>query len=124
MPDSRTTLADVRSLVAEFVAERQWQKFHDPKNLSMAIAVEAAELMEHFQWARSEQLDELLADPARRREISDEIADIACFLLALANRLDLDLSDAIRTKLEHNRRKYPADQFQGTYHKPPRPPAE
>ena len=118
MPDTTTTVAELRRLLAEFVAEREWQKYHDPKNLSMAIAIETAELMEHFQWARNEELPELLADSDRRQEIAEEIADIACFLLSLANALNLDLSETIKMKLEKNRAKYPADQFRGNYHKP------
>jgi len=101
------------------VAEREWEKFHDPKNLSMAIAIETAELMEHFQWARNEELPDLLANPQRRQEVTEEVADIACFLLALANSMDLDLSDAIERKLAKNRAKYPADVFRGRYFKPP-----
>ena len=120
MPDTTTTVADLRKLLAEFVAEREWQKYHDPKNLSMAIAIETAELMEHFQWARNEELPELLADPDRRQEIAEEVADIACFLLSLSNALNLDLSDAITSKLVKNRAKYPADQCRGNYTKPKR----
>lgn len=118
MPDDTVTVAELRGLLAEFVAERRWQKYHDPKNLSMAIAIETAELMEHFQWVRSEELPALLADPERRREIAEEVADVACFLLSLANALNLDLSEAIKSKLAKNRAKYPPDQFRGNYYKP------
>lgn len=118
MSDSTTTVAALRQVVADFVAERAWQKFHDPKNLSMAIAVEAAELMEHFQWARSEELPELLADTRVREEARDELADILCFAFALANVLQVDVSDAIAHKMIRNRAKYPADQFQARYEKP------
>lgn len=118
MSDETVTVAELRRLLAEFVAERQWEKYHDPKNLSMAIAIETAELMEHFQWIRSEELPELLADAERRREIAEEVADVACFLLSLANALELDLSDTIRSKLEKNRAKYPPTLFRGNYYKP------
>lgn len=123
MDDSRITLRQLRDQVQAFVDQRQWRRFHDPKNLSMSIAIEAAELMEHFQWARSEELAAILDDPQRRDEIRDEIADIACYLLSLANRLDLDLSSAVTQKLAKNSAKYPVEEFQGRYHKPKPGPA-
>lgn len=119
MPDRDSTVGQLRDLVREFVAERDWQRYHDPKNLSMAIAIEAAELMEHFQWLRSEELANAAGDERIRGEICDEMADIACFLLAMANVLDVDLSEAIRRKMVKNRSKYPADEFRGRYFKPP-----
>ena len=118
LSDDHSTVADLKRLVAEFVAERKWEPYHDAKNLSMAIAIEAAELMEHFQWARSEELNSLLNDPAKRQEVTDEIADIACFLVSLASTIGVDLSKAMADKMVHNRRKYPAEQFQGHWHKP------
>ena len=120
MSDERTTVAELRARIADFVAQREWQPFHDPKNLAMAIAVEAAELMEHFQWARSEQLAELVAEPGLRSQVTDELADVLAFVLALANVLDIDLSDALRAKMVKNAAKYPADAVRGTYRKPPR----
>ena len=77
MPDSSTTLADLRDLVARFVAERDWQQFHSPKNLSMALAAESGELMEHFLWATPEQSVALANEPARRAKIADELAEEA-----------------------------------------------
>ncbi|MFO0840538.1 MAG: nucleotide pyrophosphohydrolase [Phycisphaerae bacterium] len=118
MPDPSTTVSELRELVAAFVAERQWQVFHNAKNLSMAIAIEAAELMEHFQWARPDELEAICSQPPTRDEIRDEIADILCFSLALANVMNLDLSDAIRQKMTKNIAKYPAEAFRGRYFKP------
>ncbi len=118
MADETTTVGELRQLLADFVAEREWEKFHDPKNLSMAIAIETAELMEHFQWVRNEELPELLADERRRDEISEEIADITCFVLALANAMELDLSSSVERKLVKNAAKYPAEMFRGRYFKP------
>ena len=120
MPDERTTVAELRALLAEFVAEREWQRFHDAKNISMSIAIEAAELMEHFQWVRNEELAALLADEARRAAVRDEVADIACYVLALANVLGLDLSDAVADKMRKNAAKYPSEEFRGRYYKPAR----
>ncbi|MGD8450732.1 MAG: nucleotide pyrophosphohydrolase [Phycisphaerae bacterium] len=118
MSDSTTTLAELRALLAEFIAEREWQRYHDPKNLAMSIAIETAELMEHFQWVRSDELPALLEDPRRRAEITDEVADIMCYVLSLANTLEIDLSSAVTAKMARNARKYPADEFRGRYYKP------
>lgn len=118
MTSKDTTVEQLQQLVAEFVAERQWERFHDPKNLSMSIAIEAAELMEHFQWVRSEDIEQTLADAKLRGEISDELADIVCFALALSNRLKIDLAQAVEAKMKKNRAKYPSDVFRGVYYKP------
>ncbi len=118
MSDAQTTVADLRARVAAFVAERQWQPYHDPKNLSMSIAIEAAELMEHFQWTRSDELAAVLADAPRRAEIVDEVADILCYVLALANVAEIDLAAALDAKLAKNAAKYPVAEFRGRYYKP------
>ncbi len=118
MSDAATSVAQLRQLVADFVSEREWEQFHDPKNLSMAIAIEAAELMEHFQWTRSENLADVLNDPQVSSEIRDELADVVCFVLALTNRMNFDLTEAVTRKMVKNRAKYPADEFRGRYEKP------
>lgn len=118
MSDSSTTLAELRAAMQAFVAEREWEPYHDAKNLAGSVMIEAAELLEHFQWVRSEELEALLTEPGRRQEITDELADVMCYLLALANVLEIDISDAVRGKLIKNAKKYPADQFRGQYYKP------
>ena len=118
MNDAQTTVRELRELVARFVAEREWQVFHDPKNLSMALAVEAAELMEHFQWARSEELAKVVAAPEVRTAVAEELSDVLCFALALCNVLDLDLAAAIEAKMRKNAAKYPAEAYRGRYEKP------
>lgn len=120
MVDETTTVTQLRQLVAGFVAEREWEMYHDPKNLSMSIAIETAELMEHFQWVRSDELPKLLQDERRQREIAEEIADITCFVLALANTLELDLSSVVERKIAKNAAKYPPETFRGRYFKPQR----
>ncbi len=116
--DASTTVADLRRVIADFIAEREWASYHDAKNLSMSVAIEAAELMEHFQWVRSEEVAAVLANPRTRAEIVDEVADVACYLLSLVNALDIDLAAAVREKVTKNARKYPAAQFRGRYFKP------
>jgi NTP pyrophosphatase (non-canonical NTP hydrolase) len=119
MTDGATTVRALRELVASFVAEREWGVFHDAKNLSMALTIEAAELMEHFQWLRSEQVPDAASDPAAREAICDELADVMCFTLALANVLNVDLAAEVERKMAKNRAKYPAAEFRGRYEKPP-----
>ena len=115
MPDQTTTLAELRQLVARFVAERDWQQFHSPKNLSMSLAIEAAELMEHFLWIDNETSRKVIQDPDRLGQVAEEMADVACYLLALSNTLGIDLSQAIRDKLLKNAVKYPAEKYRGKY---------
>ena len=115
MPDSDTTFADLRQIVREFVDERDWHQFHSPKNLAMSLAIEAAELMEHFQWLTAEQS----RDVARQREklaaVGEELADVLCYVLAMANELGLDLSGAVRAKIRKNEEKYPAGEYRGRF---------
>lgn len=106
--DSETTIGELRALVAKFVDERNWQTFHSPKNLAMSVAIEAAELMEHFQWISLDESRQMTTDPARRIAVGEEIADVCCYLLALVNQLDLDLGTIVRDKMVKNAIKYPA----------------
>lgn len=113
--DATTTVAELRQIVADFVAERDWSQFHSPKNVSMALAIEAAELMEHFQWLTTDASRRLVDEPERLSAVGEELADVVGYAFALANELGLDLSSAIRAKMVKNRLKYPADEFRGRY---------
>lgn len=113
MADHDTTLADLRQRMAEFVAARDWEPFHTPKNLSVSIAVEAAELMEHFQWLTNEQAVAAVQDEAKRAAVADELADVFIYGLSLANALDVDVSTAVLSKLERNERRFPAKKWRG-----------
>lgn len=115
MSDATTTLSQLREEVATFVRERDWEQFHTPKNLSMSIAIEAAELMEHFQWLSAAESQELDVD--KLQAVSEELSDIVIYSLSMANALHLDLAQAIRAKMEKNIRKYPRDQVRGKAHK-------
>lgn len=108
MSDQQTNVEELRRLVAQFVAERDWEQFHTPKNLAMSLAIEAAEVMEHFQWLTPAEAAALSRDPAKLVAVGEELADVACYLLALCNTLGVDLSDAIRDKMVKNAVKYPA----------------
>ncbi len=115
MRDSTTTVAELIKLVDDFVAERRWEPFHDPKNLSASIAIEAAELMEHFQWLRSDQLDPVCEDPQALKEIRQELADIMAYVLSFASTMGIDVSAALEEKMKQNAFKYPADRFRGRF---------
>jgi NTP pyrophosphatase (non-canonical NTP hydrolase) len=115
MPDATTTVAELRAAMARFVNEREWEQFHSPKNLAMALAAEAAELMEHFLWIDNDASRELVKDQASRDDVSDELADVAGVIFALCNALDLDLSDAVSRKMAKNVLKYPVEKCRGRY---------
>ncbi len=118
MTDYATTIAELRELVRRFVAERDWEQFHSPKNLSMSLAIEAAELMEHFQWIDAAESRRVADDPARLAAIRDELAEVMCYALVLTNALNLDLATAVRDKMVKNAAKYPAEQSRGRYDPP------
>jgi dCTP diphosphatase len=111
--DARTTIQELKDLVATFARERDWDQFHSPKNLSMALAVEAAELMELFQWKTEQQSWDVQSDPTLRGRVADELADITYFVLNLCNRLEIDLVSSFTVKLEKNAAKYPTDRVRG-----------
>jgi dCTP diphosphatase len=115
MSDSQTSLQDLKQRMAAFVRERDWEQFHTPKNISMSIAIEAAELMEHFQWLTVEQSKNL--DAGALSDIGEELADIVIYALSMANFLEIDLSDTVLAKMAKNSQKYPKDQVRGKAHK-------
>ena len=118
--DAQTTVAALRQAVAAFVDAREWRPFHSPKNLSMSIAIEAAELMERSQWLTTDEALAAVEDPAERAAVAEELADIIIYCLSLSNALDLDISSAVLGKLETNEHRYPADDFRGRFRRPER----
>jgi len=107
-------LADLRV----FVAARDWQQFHDPKNLAMLIASEAGELAAEYRWVRGDDADAVSREPAARARIAAEIADVGLGLLLLADRIGLDLGVAMKEKLARNAERYPADVSRGKAERP------
>ncbi|MFC5473933.1 nucleotide pyrophosphohydrolase [Paraherbaspirillum soli] len=101
----------LREVIRIFVAERDWDQFHTPKNLSAALCVEAAELLEHFQWLKTGNKDEL--NEAKFEQVRHEMADVLVYLVRLADKLDVDLIAAVDEKMEINRAKYPAEKVRG-----------
>jgi NTP pyrophosphatase (non-canonical NTP hydrolase) len=115
MSDATTSVQTLRDAMRRFVADRAWEPFHSPKNLVMGLAVEAAELMEHFLWVDIGQSRTMAQDAATRVAIGEEMADVACYLFALANATGIDLSDVVFDKLRKNEQKYPAERYRGRY---------
>ena len=115
MADATTTLATLKDAVRRFAADRAWEPFHSPKNLAMGLAVEAAELMEHFLWLECAASREVVQDAAKRQEVADELADVAVYVLNFSIALDLDLSEAIQNKIAKNAVKYPVEKYRGKF---------
>ena len=113
LTDSATTLADLKVRLVAFVRERDWEQFHSPKNLSMALSAEAGELMEHFLWATPEQSQTIARDPIKRARIADELADVVIYALEFANITGLDVAAAIEAKMAANAKKYPVEKARG-----------
>ena len=112
MPTEQNDLEILRETVRQFAAERDWDQFHSPKNLSMALVVEAAELVEHFQWLTEKQSADL--SPDKRIEVEAEMADILIYLIRLADKLNVNLVQAVECKIKDNESKYPSEKVRGS----------
>jgi len=113
MGDKDMTLAELKEMAREFRDRREWERFHNPKNLSMAVAIEAAELMEQFQWLTEDEVSRLAEDRGRLELIREELADVVIYTLSLANSLEIDVASAVVNKLAKNAEKYPEDEYRG-----------
>ena len=109
------SLDDLKLRLREFARERDWEQFHSPKNLAMALIVEAGELVEHFQWLTEAQSQSL--DAQQREQVALELADVFIYLVRLADRLDVDLLDTAQRKMVLNAQRYPADKVRGSARK-------
>ena len=105
-------IEEIQKRLDKFAKDRDWDQFHSPKNLTMALSVEVAELVEIFQWSNSGGLDEI-KDPVKRKKIEEEIADILIYLIKISGKLDLDLEKIINQKIEKNEKKYPIEKSFG-----------
>lgn len=102
----------IRKKLDDFAGERDWNQFHSPKNLAMALSVEASELLEHFQWLTQQQSAELGQETLQT--VAAEIADVQIYLIRLADKLGIDIESAVQRKMRENERKYPADRVRGS----------
>ena len=107
-----TEVKALQAALRTFANEREWEQFHSPKNLATALSVEAAELLEHFQWLTDEQ-SRTIPD-TKREAVAEEVADVFLYLLQLSDKLDIDLLDAAEKKLRRNAEKYPVERARGT----------
>ncbi|WP_224368764.1 nucleotide pyrophosphohydrolase [Hyalangium versicolor] len=119
-PANTGQLATLLDELRRFVAEREWAQFHDPKNLSMAVASEAGELVALLRWVRNDDADAFVRQPENHARLRAEVADVAISLLLLCDRAAIDLQKAILDKLEVNRRNYPAESTRGRAERPER----
>ena len=114
LTDAKTTVGEIKARVLAFARERDWEQFHAPKNLSMALAAEAGELMEHFLWDSPEaSRTKVTEDPVRRAKIEEELADVVIYALEFANMTGIDVAAAIERKMAHNAAKYPVEKSKG-----------
>ncbi|QDV41911.1 MazG nucleotide pyrophosphohydrolase domain protein [Stieleria neptunia] len=105
--DASTSVQALRDLVEQFVAERHWHSFHNPKNLAMSLGIETGELMEHFQWLTLEEAADVQHDAAKKHDVGEELADCLAYVLAIANAMQIDLSSTLAKKMIRNAEKYP-----------------
>jgi dCTP diphosphatase len=113
-----TSLDDLRAELGAFVAERDWQQFHDPKNLAMLVASEAGELVAEYRWVRGEDADTHSRQEAARARIVDEVADVGIGLVLLCERIGVDLVEAMRAKVRKNGERYPIEAARGKADRP------
>ena len=113
--DKVATVAELKSLVEKFVAERDWAQFHSPKNLAMAIGVEAGELMDLFRWHSESQSIQTMKNGRNRKAAIEELADVVICALAFANRTGIDIAQAVRNKVRKNSKKYPLHTYKGRF---------
>ncbi len=105
--DSVATIASLREIARKFVLDRDWEKFHTPKNLASAVAIEAAELMEHFQWLTPEESADAKECPEKKAAIAEELCDVLAYLLSMANAMEIDVASSFVAKMAKNSQKYP-----------------
>lgn len=112
---SNTSIKDLQKQIRQFIDERDWDQFHNPKDLSISLALEAAEVMEHFQWKNPEEMAE--HSKRHKDDVGEELADVFYWILLLSNKLDIDLMEAFRKKMEKNAAKYPVEKAKGNHKK-------
>lgn len=114
--DRNTVIKELIVAVQEFLKERSWEKYHNPKDLAESICIEAAELLQLFQWIKPEESEEFKRDQHKVGRIKGELADVVIYCLSMANTLNIDLTTAILEKIESNKKKYPSEHYKGKAH--------
>jgi NTP pyrophosphatase (non-canonical NTP hydrolase) len=114
MSDSITTIAELKNAVKKFCDDRDWNQFHNPKEISIGIMAEAAELIEHFRWCSEKECLDMFKDPKKKEEIADELSDVFYWVLRFAQKYEIDLSDGFNQKMRKNAEKYPISKAKGS----------
>lgn len=117
MNDRNTTIDEIKQKIKIFVDERDWEQFHNPKDVALAVSIEASEILEHFLWKTKKEVEDFIKDPKSKEELSDELADTLVYLVELARVCNIDLSEAYEKKAEKAARKYPKEVVKGKAHK-------
>ena len=115
--DEKVTISQLKNEIEEFSEEREWKKYHKPKDLAISISIEAAELLEKFQWLTDQEITQKLNDPENLGKIKSELADILVYVIYLSNKLEFDISEIISDKMKENKKKYPVEKIRGKYKK-------
>ena len=117
MDDNTTTFSEIKDMIRKFVSERDWEKFHNPKDITLALSIEVGEILEHFRFLTNDEIDEYLKSENNKREVGYEIADCLYFLTRLADICGIDVSEALEEKMKIAESKYPADKVKGKPYK-------
>jgi NTP pyrophosphatase (non-canonical NTP hydrolase) len=112
--DSETTIRQLKQTVKEYCEERDWDQYHNPKDLAIGAITEAAELLEHFRFKSEKEMDKMLADQKKKGEISDEMSDVLMFIIRFAQKYDIDIAESFQRKMDQNTKKYPIDKAKGS----------
>lgn len=116
MNDENTSVKDLKKAVGDFIQERQWEKYHNPKDLAESVSIEASELLQLFQWRTAEESERFGTEESKVQRVKEELSDVVIYCLSMANKLGIDLSSAILDKLEHDKSKYPTNLYKGKAH--------
>lgn len=115
MRHTAKSLEDLQAQIRQFCVDRDWDQFHNPKDLSISLSLEAAEVLEHFQWKNAEEISRHILD--KKLEVGEELADVFYWVLLLANKLDIDLLEAFQAKMKKNEAKYPVEKSKSNHKK-------
>ena len=115
--DQSVTLAALKERVKKFVDDRDWARYHNAKDVAVSITIEAAELVEIFQWVKDSEQHKIFEDPAKMQKLRNELADVLIYCVSLANALDIDIGKAVFEKIAENEGKYPVERIKGNYRK-------
>lgn len=113
MKDNETKIEEMKKMLRDFVEERDWEQFHTPKDLAIAVSVEAAEILEHFRFRNENELEGYLADEENKKELGYEMADVLSFLVRLSDVTGIDLAAALEEKMKKNSKRYPVETASG-----------